>query len=100
MDTRLISGSMFALGGFAFCAWGIFDAWGYTRNTPNKEYFDWVKAMKTIVPTVVGAFIAGYNATPSSAIDYVTLVLGGYGFAVALRKGEKLVVGDFFREDK
>ena len=101
MYDKIITGALYGAGALAFFGWGIYQAVLKTRDTPEQEFFDWLKAGFTIIPGVIGAFFAGYMATPSSLIDYALLVAGGFGIAAGLHEGDKaLGVHTFFSSKK
>lgn len=96
MEQWLI-GLLTGLGGLAYCAWGFINACKAAKNTPVKEVIDWLQLVITILPVVAGAFVAGYQMTPTSMADYIGLILTGFGIAAATKK---LGLEDFFRESK
>jgi hypothetical protein len=92
MDTRLITGLAMAAGAAGYCAWGFIQAYNETKGTKQEEKFNWTKATMTVLPSVVGGFVAGY-AMESSPEDLVALVFAGFGAASV---GNKLGINSFF----
>jgi hypothetical protein len=92
---QLILGGIGALGAAAYCAWGFLEALKQTRETPEKEKFDWLMATMTVVPGIVAGFLAAYNMEPASLSNVVTVLLAGFGAAGA---AGKLGWNSFFRK--
>ena len=85
MDAVFV-GVLAATGGLAYNVWGFLKAWFSTRGTPEEERFDILRTIITVVPILVGAFIAGYlgQLTPNGFGDYVSVVIGGFGVGASI----------------
>lgn len=68
-------------GAFAYCLWGFLQAREAAKKTKQKEVFSWSKFVMTLLPTLVIGFIFGWFLTPSSAADFVSIIIAGYGNA-------------------
>lgn len=86
MKELLILGGIGALGALAYCLWGFLNALKETRETPQEEKFDWVKATMTVVPGILAGFLAGYNMEPSALSNVITVLFAGFGAAGAAGK--------------
>jgi len=97
MDGRILSGAFFAIGAIAFFSWGAYKAILKTRETPEKEVFDALKAGATIIPGIAGAFLAGYALPTTGGFQLVALLTSGWGFSSMMHEGDKaLGVSNFF----
>jgi hypothetical protein len=83
MNENIITGALVGLGALCFDVWGFVQAYNATKATPQKEKFSWSKAAITVIPSIIAGFLAGYNLTPSSVLDYVSLLTSGFGVAAA-----------------
>jgi hypothetical protein len=92
-DQYILGGIAF-LGAAAYCLWGFLEALKKTRETPEKEKFDWVMALMTVLPALLGGFLAGYNMSPDSITNVVAVLLAGFGAAGA---GAKIGLNSYFK---
>jgi hypothetical protein len=83
MQENIITGLFFAAGALAYNIWGFINALKAAEQTPQKEKFNWVKCAVTILPSLVGGFLAGFNLSAASATDYITMIMSGFGLAAA-----------------
>ena len=93
MYEKLITGALTATGALAYNLWGFWKAFQATKTTRVKERFDWQKTVTTIVPSIVAGFLAGYALDPSGVVEFLSLVMSGFGVAAAQ---SKLGIKNFF----
>ena len=86
VDVRIITGGLTALGAAGYCIWGFVEALNAAKYTPEEEKFSPVKALMTVVPSVVAGFLAGYAMDEANAVAFVSLVTSGFGIAAAQSK--------------
>jgi len=97
MDARIITGGVFLLGSLGFFLRGLQKAYEESEATPEVEVFSWSKALFTIIPGLVAAFLAGYNISPGGTVEWVSLLVSGWGFSAIAHEGDKMLgVRDFF----
>lgn len=91
-----ILGLLAFTGALGYCAWGFLKAYKQTKDTPQKETFNWAKAAITVIPPLVVGFLAGYQMNSTTVVELLSVVLAGYGQA-ALQSS--LGVNNFFDEE-
>ena len=86
VDERIVSGVLTGTGALLYNLWGLYNAWVKTFNTPVQEVWDWRLTVSSLLPSVCLGFMAGYQMSPDSAVEYLALISSGFGIASAQNK--------------
>lgn len=97
VTANLLIGGITAAGAGMYCFWGYLQAYKATKATPEDEKFSPIKAIMTVLPSLTVGFLAGYRMDPDTAIELVSLLTAGWGFADI---GAKLGINSYFDTKK
>jgi O-antigen ligase len=97
MMENITIGLLSFTGALVFCLWGFLNAYKETKETTTNEKFNWVKATVTVLPPLMVGFLAGYQMDPNTVVEYLSVVMAGYGQAALQRK---LGVNSFFDQEE